>query len=54
MTFSPKYKAYLHSLRTSQVERAKEKIKTKGKKRATDPEKLIQENHLAKEGEVAE
>lgn len=54
VTFSPKYKAYLQSLRTSQVERAKKKIKTKGKKRATDPERLIQENHLTQEGEMAE
>ena len=54
VTFSPKYKAYLRSLRTSQVERAKKKIKAKGKKRPTDPERLIQENHLTEQGEVAE
>ncbi len=53
VTFSPKYKAYLQSLRAGQIERAEKKIKAKGKKRPTDPERFIQEKHVTQNGEIA-
>jgi transposase len=57
VTFSLKYQAYLRNIRERQIDRAL--IKTKrpsayNRKRANDPKRLIKENHLTAEGEIAE
>jgi transposase len=56
VTYSPKYKAYQREVRSRQVERAKQMVKTPNKQRnvrQNDPARFIDDVRLTKEGEVA-
>ena len=58
VTYSLKYKNYLHSIRMRQVERAKKKVE-QGKrmierKRQNDPARFVRAEHATQDGEVAD
>ena len=58
VTYSLKYKNYLHSIRMRQVERAKKKVEKGGtsveRKRQNDPARFIHAEHITGDGEAAE
>ena len=58
VTYSLKYKNYLHSIRMCQVERAKKKVeqgkRTIERKRQNDPARFIRAEHATQDGEVAD
>lgn len=58
VTYSIKYRNYLRSIRSRQVERAKKAVEAGAKaverKRQNDPKRFIKVNHATKDGDVAE
>ena len=58
VTYSIKYRNYLRSIRTRQVERAKKAVEAGAKaverKRQNDPKRFIKANHATEDGEAAE
>ena len=57
VTYSPKYKIYMRTVRERQVIRAESKLKKPSslkKKRANDPERFVTSLHCTNEGEVAD
>ena len=57
VTYSPKYKMYMRTVRERQVIRAESKLKKPSslkKKRANDPERFVTSLHCTQEGEVAD
>lgn len=57
VTYSPKYKIYMRTVRERQVIRAESKLKKPSslkKKRANDPERFVTSLHCTQEGEVAD
>lgn len=58
VTYSLKYRNYLHSVRMRQVERAKKKVehgeKAVERKRQNDPSRFIRAEHATQDGEAAE